>query len=133
MPLFNVIISPEEASHSGPLRGIANPLCRKARVSSTLTASAVYNQIMKQITLASLQKEINTIKLRNLRVEKDKAWETSTARKISIAVLTYLTILVFFITIKVEKPLINAVVPTLGFLLSTLSLPFIKKLWVNKL
>ena len=94
---------------------------------------AVYNQTMKQPTLASLQKEIDYIKLRNQRVEKDKAWETSTARKVSVAVLTYLTILLFFVVIKVKNPMINAIVPTLGFLLSTMSLPFIKKWSINKL
>lgn len=83
-------------------------------------------------TLDSLQKELDAIKIRNQRVENDKAWETSTTRKVSIAVLTYLTILLFFITIKVEKPLINAIVPTLGFLLSTTSLPFIKKWWLGR-
>lgn len=87
---------------------------------------------MKSSTVASLQKEIDSIKLRNQRVEKDKAWETSTTRKISIAILTYLTILIFFITIQVEKPLINAIVPTLGFLLSTMSLPLIKKWWQDQ-
>ncbi len=84
---------------------------------------------MQKPTLASLQKEIDAIKLRNLRVEKDKAWETSTPRKVSVAILTYLTILVFFVVIKVDNPLVNAIVPTLGFLLSTMSLPFIKKWW----
>lgn len=84
---------------------------------------------MQKPTLASLQKEIDTIKLRNQRVEKDKAWETSAARKVSVAVLTYLTVLLFFIVIEVENPLLGALVPTLGFLLSTLSLPFIKKWW----
>lgn len=84
---------------------------------------------MKNLTLASLQKEIDAIKARNQRVEKDKAWETSLARKISIAILTYLTILIFFFVIKVENPMANAIVPTLGFVLSTLSLPFIKAWW----
>lgn len=87
---------------------------------------------MKNPTLSSLQKEINSIKARNQRVEKDKAWETSLTRKISIAILTYLTILIFFVTIKVENPIVNAIVPTLGFLLSGLSLPFIKTWWQNK-
>jgi hypothetical protein len=88
---------------------------------------------MKKLTLNSLQKEIAAIKLRNQHVETDKAWETSTTRKVSVAVLTYLIILLFFVVIKVENPLINAIVPTLGFLLSTLSLPIIKKLWTNNL
>ncbi len=88
---------------------------------------------MTKPTLSRLQNELEAIKLRNRRVEQDKAWETSLARKCTVAVLTYLTIFIFFFTIKVEKPFINALVPTLGFLLSTLSLPFIKKWWINNL
>ena len=87
---------------------------------------------MDKPKLANLHKEISLIKQRNQRVEQDKAWETSSTRKLSIAILTYLTVLTFFITIKVEKPMINAIVPTLGFLLSTLSLPFIKRWWLNQ-
>ncbi len=87
---------------------------------------------MKTPTLTSLQEEIDEIKLRNRRVEKDKSWETSAARKVSIAILTYLTVLIFFVTIKMEKPFVNAIVPTLGFLLSTMSLPFIKSWWVGR-
>lgn len=88
---------------------------------------------MTKPTLSSLQKELDTIKLRNRRVEQDKAWETSTARKVAISILAYLTISLFFITLKIEKPFIGAIVPTLGFLLSTLSLPIIKKVWINDL
>lgn len=87
---------------------------------------------MKKPSLSTLQKEIDLIKQRNLRVEADKSWETSSTRKIAVAILTYLTVLLFFSVIHVEKPLMNAVVPTLGFLLSTLSLPLIKKWWINK-
>lgn len=88
---------------------------------------------MTKPTLSSLQIEIETIKHRNRRVEQDKAWETSLTRKFAVAILTYLTILVLFLTIKVKEPFTNALVPTLGFLLSTLSLPFIKKVWINTL
>ena len=35
-----------------------------------------------------LEKEIEEIKKRNIRVEKDKAWETSFTRKVCIAILT---------------------------------------------
>lgn len=87
---------------------------------------------MTQPTLTSLQKEIEQIRVRNQRVEQDKAWETSPTRKITIALFTYFTIFLFFFTLKVERPFLGAIVPTLGFLLSTLSLPFIKKFWINK-
>lgn len=88
---------------------------------------------MKKPSLSSLQKEVDLIKQRNLRVEMDKSWATSPARKVSIAILTYLTVLLFFSVIGVEKPLVSAIVPTLGFLLSTLSLPLIKKWWTKSI
>jgi len=46
----------------------------------------------KMPSLKQLNSEINKIKTRNKKVEFDKAWETSTTRKIIIALLTYLII-----------------------------------------
>ena len=84
--------------------------------------------------LQQLKNEINEIKERNTRVEADKAWETSLFRKILVAILTYLVVVLFFVIAELPKPFINALVPTLGFLLSTLSISFFKKLWLkNKL
>jgi preprotein translocase subunit SecF len=79
------------------------------------------------------KKEIEKIKERNSRVEIDKAWEVSYTRKIIIAVLTYLVIVLFFISASVANPFLNAIVPTLGFILSTLSLPYFKKIWVERI
>ena len=84
--------------------------------------------------LQQLKNEINEIKERNTRVEADKAWETSLFRKILVAILTYLVVVLFFVIAELPKPFINALVPTLGFLLSTLSISFFNKLWLkNKL
>jgi preprotein translocase subunit SecF len=84
--------------------------------------------------LQQLKNEIKEIKERNARVEADKAWETSLFRKVLVAVLTYLAVVLFFVIAELPKPFINALVPTLGFLLSTLSISFFKKLWLkNKL
>ena len=80
----------------------------------------------KKISKLDLEKEIKLIHERNRKVETDKAWETSLSRKIIIAILTYLLIVIFFIFAKLEKPFIGAIVPTLGFLLSTLSLSIFK-------
>lgn len=77
-------------------------------------------------------KEIESIKERNRKVETDKAWETSLTRKILIAILTYIVIVLFFYVADFQKPFLNAIVPTLGFLLSTLSISFAKTIWVNK-
>lgn len=82
--------------------------------------------------LQQLKNDIEQIKQRNARVEADKAWETSLARKILVAVLTYIVVVLFFSVAKLPKPFINAIVPTLGFVLSTLSVPFFKKLWLKR-
>ncbi|MBI4004927.1 hypothetical protein HY358_02215 [Candidatus Roizmanbacteria bacterium] len=82
--------------------------------------------------LHELEQRIEKIEERNKRVELDKGWETSMMRKIVVAILTYITIVLFFIVIKLENPMINALVPSLAFLLSTLSLPVIKDYWKNR-
>lgn len=79
----------------------------------------------------TLENRIKIIEERNQKVETDKKWETSKSRKFTIAILTYFVIVIFFFSLKLAKPFINAIVPTIGFLLSTLSLPFFKKLWIK--
>ena len=66
-----------------------------------------FNEIEK------LRKEIQEIKERNNKVEQDKAWETSWTRKIAVAIVTYVVIVLFFSVSKLGNPWINAVVPTL--------------------
>ncbi|PIY72335.1 hypothetical protein COY87_01500 [Candidatus Roizmanbacteria bacterium CG_4_10_14_0_8_um_filter_33_9] len=80
-------------------------------------------------TLEKIEKEIEQIKLRNERVEIDKAWETSGTRKLFLIIFTYLSIGIYMWVIGVNEPWLNAVIPSIGFLLSTLTLPFIKKYW----
>ena len=55
-------------------------------------------------SLKKLEGEINKIKERNRRVEAEKAWETSWARRISILVLTYIVIAIFFVFANIPKP-----------------------------
>lgn len=81
--------------------------------------------------LSQIKKDIEEIKERNKRVESDKAWETILIRKILVAVLTYIVVVIFFVFAKLPRPFINAIVPTLGFLFSTLSISFAKKLWIK--
>ncbi|OGY48261.1 MAG: hypothetical protein A3D39_00150 [Candidatus Buchananbacteria bacterium RIFCSPHIGHO2_02_FULL_39_17] len=79
----------------------------------------------------ALQEDINNIHSRNKRVELDKAWEISKTRKIIIALLTYLVISIFLIMINISHPWLNALIPVIGFILSTLTLDFFKKKWVK--
>lgn len=82
--------------------------------------------------MENIQKEIEEIKERNKRVENDKARETSWTRKIIIMILTYGVIVIFFYTAKIGNPRINAIVPTIWFILSTMSLSFFKKIRIKK-
>jgi len=77
----------------------------------------------------SLENRILSIEKRNQKVESDKSWETSGTRKFFVALFTYFSISLYFVAIKVESPFVSALVPTFGFLLSTLSLPYIRKFW----
>lgn len=81
--------------------------------------------------IIALEKEIAAIKSRNRSVELDKAWEGSFCRRALIVLFTYIIISSYLIAIKVDRPLINAIVPAVGFTLSTLTLPFFKKLWLK--
>ncbi len=81
----------------------------------------------------NIEERVEKIERRNRKVEADKAWEGSWIRKIAIMICTYIAIGIFMTVIKVTSPWINAVVPTLGFMLSTLTLPFIKKWWIENI
>lgn len=78
-----------------------------------------------------IEKEIEIIKERNERVESDKAWETSWTRRLFIVAVTYAVALSWMVLIHETIPYLKAVVPVAGYILSTLSLPVVKKRWVN--
>ena len=81
--------------------------------------------------MASLEERVEKIEARNKRVETDKAWEVSWVRRALIAIFTYLAIFLYLNAIAIPNAWLNAIVPTAGFLLSTLTLPFFKSLWVK--
>ena len=83
----------------------------------------------------NLEERVEGIEKRNREVETNKAWETSWTRRGLVAVFTYLSIALYLKYVVRIDPWINAIVPTVGFLLSTLTLPIFKKLWgkyINK-
>ncbi len=82
-------------------------------------------------TLSKLESKINKIEARNSRVESDKAWETSLTRRLLLIFFTYLAIGLYMRAIGVEKWWLNAVIPSVGFMLSTLTLPFFKRVWLR--
>ena len=81
----------------------------------------------------TLSNEITALQQRNQRVEADKAWEISKTRRIMILCITYILALLVMLTIGVDQAYLNALIPTLGFFLSTLSLDWVKKIWLSKI
>lgn len=82
--------------------------------------------------MTDLDSRIVAIEERNLRVEADKAWEISLARRLTISVITYVTALFLLWFIGAENPSLGALVPVAGFLLSTLSLSAVRAWWTIK-
>ena len=82
----------------------------------------------------NIEQELENIKKRNKRVERDKSWETSWTRKICIMILTYLIVVIYSYLIKqYDNILLSSLVPVIGFALSTLSLKYIRKVWERKI
>ena len=83
--------------------------------------------------LRDLEKNVEDILERNKRVELDKKWETSTTRKVCIAILTYIVVIIYsFLISKTSNVFLSSLVPVIGFLLSTLSLKAVRKVWEKK-
>jgi hypothetical protein len=81
--------------------------------------------------IEDFEQRLQIIEKRNKGVELNKSWEQSYTRRGLLIIFTYLAIALYLKFIVGINPWINAVVPTVGFLLSTLTLPFFKKLWIK--
>ena len=79
--------------------------------------------------LSGLDERISRIEKRNKEVELNTSWEISWTRKILLSIFTYLSIALYLKFIVNIDPWVNAIVPAIGFLLSTLTLPYFKTLW----
>ncbi len=85
------------------------------------------SDLLREIDL--LKVEIQKLKERNKEKDADKAWETSWVRKALVALFTYFAMVILMGSIGVSEPFVNAIIPTLGFLLSTFSLSLFKRFW----
>ena len=77
----------------------------------------------------NIEERVEKIELRNNRVELDKAWETSKTRILSITILTYILMTLVFYLLDSLNPLTHALVPTVGYVLSTLGITELRRIW----
>jgi len=88
------------------------------------------NNLKDRIDL--LEKELEKIKWRNQKVEADKAWETSCSRKILVAIIIYTIVVIVMYLLKLENIFVSAWIPTAWFLLSTLTINIVKKMYIER-
>ncbi len=81
--------------------------------------------------LKELETRLKRIEERNKKVESDKAWELSYFRRFLLILFTYLAIGFYLQAVKIPQPWLNAIVPSVAFMLSTLTLPFFKRVWME--
>jgi hypothetical protein len=84
------------------------------------------------MTEQEIEKQFDIIRQRNRRVEADKAWEVSWTRRLLLAVIVYIFAGAWLLAIHDSMPLLKALIPVAGYVLSTLSLPFIKRNWLKQ-
>ena len=81
--------------------------------------------------LKQFEQEIKKLKQRNENVEINKAGETSYTRRGILMLFTYLAVGVYLWAINIPRPWLNAIVPSVAFMLSTLTLSFFKRMWIK--
>jgi hypothetical protein len=78
-----------------------------------------------------VKRTLSALNARNARVEADKAWETSKTRRAIIAIVTYALVVIFLYLIRAPQPWLTAIVPALGYVLSTLAIVPLKQWWLR--
>lgn len=79
----------------------------------------------------SIESRLVKIESRNEHVELDKSWETSWTRRILLSVFTYLALGIYMWAIDIPRPWLSSIVPAVGFMISTLTMPWIKEKWIK--
>ena len=79
-----------------------------------------------------IESRIAAIEARNQQVSLDKAWEVSLTRRLVICIMTYVTTLITFM-IPDANWSVAAFIPVVGYYLSNLSLPWLKRTWEKHL
>jgi hypothetical protein len=79
------------------------------------------------------EERLKAIEARNRKVETDKGWELSYTRRGLLTFFTYVSVGAYLQAIDVPEPWLNAIVPSIAFMLSTLTLPLAKKIWISNI
>lgn len=78
-----------------------------------------------------LQAEVEALKQRNFEKDRGKEYEGSYTRIFFLMMITYWTLFAYMYIIETNNPFLDAIVPTVGFNISTWKLPFVKEWWIQ--
>jgi hypothetical protein len=81
--------------------------------------------------LEEIRKEVGELRARNVRVEREKAWETSWTRRLVITGMTWLGAWVWLLGLGVDHAALQALVPSGAYAVSTLSIPVLRRWWIR--
>jgi len=84
-----------------------------------------------QMQKMDLEERVSRIEERNANVEANKEWETSWTRRALVMLFTYLAMSTYLWAIGVADPWLNGIVPTVAFMISTLTMPYFKNWWLK--
>src|SRR5689334_7596308 len=81
--------------------------------------------------LEDIRRELAELRERNIRVEREKAWETSWARRLLVAAMTWLGAWLWLRELGAEHAALQALVPSGAYAVSTLTLPVLRRWWMR--
>ncbi|MBV6632080.1 MAG: hypothetical protein KI792_03495 [Alphaproteobacteria bacterium] len=85
--------------------------------------------------LRAIETRLDALEARNQRVEADKNWETSLLRRVLIAGLTFagaVTYLTYLTYLDVQPAWMHALIPTGAYLISSISLGLVRRLYIKR-
>lgn len=81
--------------------------------------------------VSHLEETVERIRLSGKYSNLQKNWENSRIRVITVAVSMYVLTLTFMLILQVQNPIVSALLPTVGYMLSTNSIPLVRRIWVR--
>merc|ERR1711924_135801 len=83
------------------------------------------------LSIGDLRQDVTKLRHRNRMKDIDKEWDSSILKTIIIMACTYMLLGLYMAAIEVPQPWLSAIVPTVGYMLSTLALPSVKPIWLR--
>ena len=119
-------------SRKGDIKKTAATTTKSSSPSDTTTTSTNLTNLTIQEEINILKDEINLLKQRNYEKDRGKDFEGSYTRTVFLMVITYATLFCYmYFVLKTARPALDAIVPTVGFNISTWGLPYVKEWWVQ--